>query len=381
MASLNRWPPAGLLVLVVVIVAFVAYYKSRTGELPEPDRKDLTGITVDSLEAPSFFRELEAWPTLRAPRPANCDQSNAIDELLEQEREERLERIMRDAVRVLQVSADADHLLAVALLSWRKQPQVAIEALSAASVADKTHPLVAAQLLQMCSRKGVSCEQSLQELEKRAIHADRGNGMLWVLVARSRLLWSDESGALSALKEAVAATTVDEYWIDYVMLFDRSLAASSSLSSIDRLEAAFGIAAAVPSTELLISRDCEARAAELPEWLDVCIKLGERLERDGHTTMSQGIGLGLQKTLYKLAGDARQQEITDHRYQKFRQDHLEKLKSLSILDSVRDESVMRKYVEVFAVSDEFAALDYLATEVERIGTESSVTRSSNCSDP
>ncbi len=266
-------------------------------------------------------------------------------------------------LRVLGPSSDAEHLLVAGLIRWRKSPQEALALLGRAQAADPRNALIASQILELCLETD-SCNHARPKMERNLIEADKANGMAWVTVARSRLGRADEAGALAALREAAAAPSMDDHFIDYLLLFERALAAASDLAPFERMVAAHGHGAAVFTAGLLIMQDCNERAPNSAEWRSVCLRLGERFEHSGRTIMAQGVGLGLQSKMYEFGGDTRAHQLAEERYRKFE----EKWRALESRNSraleLQDATVIRQYLDVFAAADEFAAAEYLADEIE-----------------
>ncbi len=319
---------------------------SSTQEAPVPEAAILDEIGVQNAR-----RSL----TLDACR----DAGDKSDEERMAEYEEQAEEMRR----VLGSSTDAEHLLVAALVSWRKSPEEALLLLRRAESADPTNALVASQLLEFCVEID-ACDRARPELERNLIEADKANGMAWVTVARSRLARADDAGALAALREAAAAPVMDDHFADHALLFDRALAASSSLPPFERSVAALGHGAAVFTASFLITRDCDERAKHSAEWRDVCLRLGERFEHSGRTILTQSVGIGLQAKMYEFGGDSRAQQIAERRYRRFRDDWEHLASRTSRAMELQDATVQRHFLDTFAASGEVAAMQYLATEIE-----------------
>ena len=363
------------LVAIIVAVAVLIVASLAT-------RHEAPSTAVEVLEAPIDHTLLSEVDVLIAERNAvfsGCDEGSTDDDL--ETRKDEWDQLQRQVVSVLEASADAEHLLVAALLTWRDEPDRALQLLGEATARDPSDPLIASQLLELCIRFSGQCSRPRTEVEQKLIAADRANGLAWVQVARSRLERSDEEGAIAAMKEAVAAATIEEYFADYVLLFDRALAASADLSAYERFEGAFGFSAAMVSSSYQITADCTERATSSAEWQDACLRLGERLEHGSRTLLGKGIGFGLQKQMYNLAGNTRQYDLVSGRYEVFRNEYRElTAKSTQALE-LRDATVTRKYVETLNASDELAAMRYVAEEVQSRLPGSDPAQQSTCSNP
>lgn len=343
-------------IIVAVAVLIVASLATRH-ETPAP--------IIESVEAPADTRlldEVEALLSKRSTVFEVCD--DTIEDAAIAEKMAELDRLEQQVVPVLEASASAEHLLVAALMIWSDEPDRALQLLGEAAYRDPRDPLIVSQLLAVCVEFGGQCSRPRGEIEQMLITADRGNGLAWVQVARSRLERADESGALEAMREAAAAATNDAYFPEYVMMFDRGFSASTDLPAYDRLEAAFGFAAALPASTYFIIQDCRRLGEKSPEWQDACLRLGERQEHDSRTLLSKALGLGLQLQMYELAGNTRSQQETERRQQEFRDSFQGLVQKAGQADRLRDASLAQQYLDTFAASGEFAAMEYLAMEVE-----------------
>ncbi len=328
-------------------------------------RHETRSTVIESVEAPADSRLLDEVETLMSKRSTIfevCD--DTIEDAAIAEKMAELDRLEQQVVPVLETSASAEHLLVAALMIWSDEPDRALQLLGEAAYQDPRDPLIASQLLALCVEFGGQCSRPRFEIEQMLIVADRANGLAWVQVARSRLERSDEAGALNAMQEAAAAATYDAYFPEYVMMFDRGFSASADLPAYERLEAAFGFAAALPASTHPIIQDCQRLAQNSPEWLDACLRFGERQEHASRTLLGKALGLGLQSRMYELAGDKRREQETERRRQEFRNSFGDLAQKAAKADKLRDASLAHQYLDTFAASGEFAAMEYLAIEVE-----------------
>jgi len=362
------------LVAIIVAVAVLIVASLAT-------RQETPITIVESVEAPAGDGLLDEVDVLLAERTAmfsGCVAGNTDDGF--ETRKFEWEQQQRQTVSVLGASADAEHLLVAALLSWRDDLDGALSILGEAAARDSRNPLIASQILELCMEID-HCNRARPEMEDNLIVADKANVMAWVQVARSRLQRGDEAGALSALREAVAAGTVDDYLVEYVLLFDRALAASSDLSAHERMVSAFGFGAGLFSGTYMISSDCRERAENSAEWGDVCLRLGERFEHDARTLLTKAIGIGMQVNMYEIGGDARSQEQAQTRQRDFRASY----RSLSVqsvrAEELKDATVFRKYLEILATGGELEAMRYLADEVSARLPPAADAQQPACPDP
>ena len=365
--------------IAVVVAVAVLIVALLLGRHEAPGTVDDT--VVESVGVPADTKLLGEIDVLLAERTAMfsvCEEDSTDDDL--ELRKAEWDQVQRQMVSVLEASADTEHLLVVALLSWREDPEEALLTLGDAAARNPRDPLIASQVLELCMRIG-TCSRARKEMEQNLIVADRANGLAWVQVARSRLERSDEEGAIAAMKEAVASATIEENFADYVLLFDRALAASADLSAYERFEVAYGFSPAMVASSYQITSDCRERATSSAEWQDACLRLGERLEHGSRTLLGKGIGFGLQKQMYELAGNTRQYDLVSGRYEAFKYEYRElTAKSTQALE-LRDATVTRRYLETLNASDELAAMRYVAEEVQSRFPDPDRARQLTCSNP
>lgn len=352
---------ARLVAIIVVVAVLVVASLATRQETP----RTAVETAVESTELPADTRLLDEVETMLSKRSTVfevCD--DTMEDAAIAEKMAELDRLEQQVVPVLEASASAEHLLVAALMIWSDEPDRALQLLGEAAYRDPRDPLIVSQLLAVCVEFGGQCSRPRGEIEQMLITADRANGLAWVQVARSRLERSDEPGALKAMREAAAAATNDAHFPEYVMMFDRGFSASTDLPAYDRLEAAFGFAAALPASTYLIIQDCRRLGENSPEWLDACLRLGERQEHDSRTLLSKALGLGLQSQMYELSGNTRSQQETERRQQAFRESFQGLNQKAGKADKLRDAALAQRYLDTFAASGEFAAMEYLAMEVE-----------------
>lgn len=363
------------LIAIIVVVAVLIVASLAT-------RHEAPSTVVEVLDAPADTRLLDEVETLSSKRSTVfevCD--DTMEDAVFAEKMAELDRLEQQVVPVLEASASAEHLLVAALMIWRDEPDRALQLLGEAAYRDPRDPLIVSQLLAVCVEFGGQCSRPRSEIEQMLIAADRANGLAWVQVARSRLERSDELGALEGMREAAAAATNDAYFPEYVMMFDRGFSASADLPAYDRLEAAFGFAAGLPASTYLIIQDCRRLGEKSPEWLDACLRLGERQEHDSRTLLGKALGLGLQSQMYELAGNTRSQQETERRQQAFRDSFQGLVQKAGQVAKLRDASLAQRYLDAFAASGEFAAMEYLAIEVEARLPGIDSAQESTCSNP
>jgi hypothetical protein len=351
------------LALAVVVIAVVLLWAIRDEPTTVVNSESGPASTKGGEPGPPMdpVGEIDVSLSRRSTTLGACpdfEDDQSVDELLaefEAQREQML--------RVLEKSHDAEHLMVAALAARPDDADSALMLLGNAAFRDPANPMIASQLLDLCLEIG-HCSRARPEMERNLVAADKANVLAWLQVARSRLSRGDEQGALSAMREAAGAAVVDDRLVDYVMTYDRALAASSDLEPYARMHAAFMHAAGVFASETMIFEDCRERVPGSAEWNDLCIRVAERLEQDGRTLQMQSIGLGMQIHLYKLVGDTREQERVMDRHRAFRAQYDPLTLQAARVEELQDATVMRRYLEVLDASGELEAMRYIADEVQ-----------------
>lgn len=263
-------------------------------------------------------------------------------------------------------SRDPEHLLASALLASDYGNKSAFEAMERALAEDPDHPLTLFNFLFVCPfhRNESVCRNG--GIERQALNVDGGNGAVWVSVAVNRSGKGDAGGALAALRQAHTAPEFNEYWVEHVGLFERAFAAATDLDYRQRVERAFGTAAAMVSNVARLYSICKTRSETSFQWLHACIDYGERLQFDGDTLMSVGAGNRLQQLLYERLGETKKAADAAERANAIGEEFVAAYRSGAFELFAHDEELLAEYMHEFSIHGEFAAMDYLRERGERL---------------
>ncbi|MCH8136411.1 MAG: hypothetical protein IIB77_10570, partial [Proteobacteria bacterium] len=273
------------------------------------------------------------------------------------------------AAALLANSKDPEHLLMAALIGFDGQAKLGLSAMENALAVDPDNPLTLWSFLDSCSLHPKAAKCANGSIEKRAILADGGNGLLWGKIADYRLRRGDTAGALDALINANTAPQFNGYFIEYVEMLERGLAAATDNPYRKRITNAIGIAAAMPQRFYHVFQGCKEQATESAEWSQACLGYGKRLERDGRTVMSTRFGIALQKWMYEIAGDEARFAETDLRGRLI----TEAMESGYTDDGwvllAYDDQVLADYMNEWSAHGEFQALQFLQEEVVRLSKQ------------
>ena len=267
---------------------------------------------------------------------------------------------------LLSKSRNPEHLLLAAILRPAQTGEARILAMADTLNFDPNNPLIHWNFLSFCERFRSEPICRDPTIEDRAIEVDSSNGQLWARIAGYRANRGNMPAALDALKSAAAAPEFNEYWMEYIELFERGLAAATNAPYRERIIQASGMAAGLITNYNLIFEGCKTQAVESAEWLQLCTRLGERLEHEGRTMVSIRIGQSLQKRMYSISGDDEKRAAVEHRSKlgaKLMQDGYAKDGHVLLF---RDDRVLAGYISEWASYGELRALQFLRNEVQRL---------------
>lgn len=275
-----------------------------------------------------------------------------------------LGNIGQEAVAILQHSGDTEHVLAAALMSPdRRQLQALLDRVLAR---DPGNRIAHWKNLENCHARGSECDRD--SVEAAAIAADNANGLVWIDVAAARLREERWQEAEGALRRAAVAPRFDTYFMDYALLIERGLAATSEMDYTERMIAGIGYAAAgaIPAYGEL-TRRCsgEAEGYQIP--VDTCFELGEQMARHSPELMSTLIGKSLQRVAATRRGDVHLAEALVREAQQLRhavQRASAESGALVLLEN--DAAVLQRYVDMFLAHGEIRAAEHLVAEAQRL---------------
>lgn len=300
-------------------------------------------------------------PGSSAERVFDCANSEMQDENSELSTKPFEE--MEDQLALLEESDDVEIRIAVAAVSLLSDPQRAHRILVSAEQAAPESPLPLWHLLEFCALYADA--PGCANVGTRAVKAHGDNVVILAKVAALRYERDDKAAALDVLENAGTAAFLDNYWIEHIFLFERALAATGRYSYPERVMNAFGLAAALASSEYGLVKACRQESEESEPWRSACLAYAQRLYSDSDNLMDKTFGLVITKDVYKLSGDIESMHETEATLQKLKDDYIRHDLDAQIL-LVKDHNVMRGYLETWEADGEMAALDFVRSEVERL---------------
>ncbi|TQV89532.1 hypothetical protein [Aliikangiella coralliicola] len=152
-----------------------------------------------------------------------------------------------------------------------------------------------------------SCDENIV---LQATANDPNNGALWFQVAVLEAGENNITGVIKALEQVVAAPNYNGYWADSIEVFDHALESSGVRHETYRMMAAIGFSAALalgPVQDLF--KFCREQSVARADIAQLCLDAGATLSTRARSAVTQSIGYGLQKTVYKALGDVENETL------------------------------------------------------------------------
>ena len=205
-----------------------------------------------------------------------------------------------------------------------------------------------------------------RQVEFDAINSDSGNGAIWTLVAKNRVIHGDIDGALKAITMIATSPRFEGFFIDDAKSFERSLAAISDLSYVERMTWGISAAVALLSSSPHLNEICKPYLETSEEWRAQCLLAAERTIDGNSSLLHTQIALELQRNIYEYSG-----EVEDWNEKVRRLEHNRAQMELASSPDVQlvlgtDDRVLAAYVDEFEIHGEIAAMRFSYAETERL---------------
>ncbi|MEP4890276.1 MAG: hypothetical protein ABJV04_09645 [Aliiglaciecola sp.] len=214
-------------------------------------------------------------------------------------------------------STSVDKQLAYAFFSDVSEQDTRLDKLLSFNQTFPGNPLALEQLLGLCTEVN-SHEGCNQQLVEQAISAGGDNGVIWFAIANFYASRNATELVKNALRQVNTSPLFEESFADYIRLYVDSLQGRPNENFTQNALSAFGAAAAQPSFFNIISKLCTEKPKQDVEYLQICLSLGETMEQQGKTNLTQNIGMAYQEVIYDLEGnDLALNELEIRRTQNF----------------------------------------------------------------
>ena len=344
--------------LVIAVIAIIVREPDSPRHLPDDDGPD------PSVAASDVAIGAVPKSTLDTDRITARTCKERARERLKRSRELDIPNIVLDAVASLQQSGDSEHVLAAALMSSdRKELQAILDRVLSEDPANR---VAHGKNLENCRAVGSECDR--RAVEAAVIAVDSANGLVWMDIASAHMLEDRWDHAEDALRRAAVAPRFDTYFMEYALLIERGLAATSDLSYTDRMIAGIGYAAAAATPAYgEVTRGCGGEVVGFSLPADVCFELGEQMARNSRELLAMHIGKHIQQDAARRLGDeglARQlgrekQALQDAAL------HASADSGAQVLLQ-NDATVLQRYIDTFLAHGEIRATEALVAEARRL---------------
>ena len=362
----------GVAILVLAIAIIVAWFAYERTTAPGPESSP--GAAVPTEPGAGEFRD-DLGQRRPVPMPATleqrysmssfgCSVDDADPYVAETHDEDAFRHRIAAIAGDLALSGDVEHVLASVILSRSGGVFTAPERIEQALALDPANELVlwTADMLCADGTDGGYCGDAGFQRNRDAILAR--NGSHWLRQAPRFLAAGDELRALDALERASTEPEFESYFIDYAMLLERALAATSDMEYVMRMTTAIGYAASMPIEPIEILRICKDRSESDSRWLALCIRVNERLVSDGNTLLLQMLGRGYLATLYEYSGQTKARDAIVAERDAWRQ-RLRTANPDRDIAMLSDPGFYAQYIDAFASGGESAALEFANAEIAR----------------
>ena len=138
----------------------------------------------------------------------------------------------------------------------------------------KHSKLLGYSLLSACALSQNECQQSDIDM---AIQTDPQNAAIWLIAAIDALEKNDTQIATHYLEQAILSPTHNDYWGEYLVLFDTALSQAGMQDNLERKVSAIGFysALSLPSFSKL-TKFCKNTTLSEPRLIQICLQTGKK---------------------------------------------------------------------------------------------------------
>lgn len=153
-------------------------------------------------------------------------------------------------------------------------------------------PLIAYHTLLSCTLNN-SCSP---EISEKLVATQPNNGAIWLLDAINALEQVNELEAMHALNQSINSAYFNEYWTDSIALYEEAISQIGIHNDFAAYTALIGLMAAKPLPNYhVIAKYCKKVTNADMEKLDLCRRVGERLETSNSNAFTTLLGISMQK--------------------------------------------------------------------------------------
>ncbi|MEM1438264.1 MAG: hypothetical protein AAGF61_04745 [Pseudomonadota bacterium] len=281
------------------------------------------------------------------------------------ERDDYFKALTQSVSERLSESTSAEHLHVAALLANDQERRFAL--MDRAIAIDPTDAFLIWSAVQMCSDREAPAQCASRDWEGLLIAVDGENSESWIRIAANRYSQSEVDSALAALRRASTAAESRAYWPEMVEMIERGFAASSDFPFPERVNLAFGFAAAMLPDYNDQYTMCKEQSKRDPEWAYACLSYGELVESQGKDEVGVSIARSLQRVALEASGDTERAEEVARRIEARSRARLESSSENVPIERfmMSNHAVFSAYLAAVKSEGEESAMRAMSVEYER----------------
>ena len=362
------------LLFAVVVFSAVAWFVLNLGglrheiESPAPIPSLTATSSVSAVDTELFASVEESGDWIRIAREGlptpGCDTVADQQPVMS---EVEFNGVFADAVSILSVSKEAEHLLAAAMLIPKDDDEQRVAYLEQSMAMGEPTPLLFWQMLRHCDIP--SCDRSA--VFEKALAVAPSNAAFWMEAAKPEIMNGNWADAERLLRRGISAGEFNLYFIDQAMMIERALAASTNFDYTERVFAGLGIGAAVAiPTFGDLTRACRTDSNDPSVWIPLCDDFGRMMIDTSDTLIGKMIGYALRRVATERGGDSELAAEIKREEQKVREELIEG-SALSGMNALleNDPKFLGRYVDHFAAHGEESVIKYGTREAQRLRQE------------
>ena len=276
---------------------------------------------------------------------------------------EELNEFHVSVASALSESQDAEHLLSSALFGI--DGKFSVPTIREAVDRTPEDSRYRWHLLQACLSEHYEGDCDVRAIEREAIDMAGRSAHVWAAIATARERRGDLAGATEALRNAVGAPEYRNYFIEDVLMLERSLSVAADLDYTERMSHAFNAVVQVGSIGSDLYEVCQNRTQDTSELIAACIQLAERIESSRTTIRDASFAIIVQKLAYESLGNLDKLSQVEGRQQLLNDRLQSEAKDQSLIIQTNPH-VLADYTAEFATKGEIAAMDFVEAETRRL---------------
>ncbi len=193
------------------------------------------------------------------------------------------------------------------------------------------------------------------------------NGAIWLSIAIYRMQKMQHQGVIEALQNSLQTPIFDSFYGKHIMLYNEaSLASGNSNNSIAKIAAMGDAAATVFPYYGALLAFCKEQDINNTQITELCLNVGEAMTTKGTSLLLNGLGNGIQKSIYQQQGQQQAGKQLDKEKQQLQIHHNNNLFSQTVGLMMYDEILADFWFDAVIQSGELNASKMVVEEAIRL---------------